>query len=135
MAKFVRDRGDTEVFAYKKKASTAFADGDAVMLDSNGFLVPADASATPETLVGIINGTVTSANDDYADTNEYPVEQPSEDAVYKAKVGAGTPAQNMVGQRYDLDSNGEVDLTSQTNKVVEVVRLAQDSDYIYVKFV
>ena len=131
---FELNRGDADIFAYPKTASTAFSRGDAVELTS-GYLTKAGATATPATVVGIIKRDVTASDDDYADTTDTMVEIPEVDTIYKAKVGAGTPAQTMVGQRYDLDANGQVDLTAQLNKVVEVVRLAQESGYVYVRFI
>lgn len=126
--------GEPVILPYKKTASTVFAIGDPVV-QSSGLLVVAGATATPATVIGIIQRAVLATDDDYADAIDTMVEIPKEGNVYKAKVGVGTPAQSMVGQRYDLDTNGEVDLTGQTYNVVEVTRLSVDSDYIYVRFV
>ncbi len=131
---FERKSGEATILPYKKTASTVFENGDPVV-QSSGLLIVANASATPATLIGIIQRSVVSTDDDYASASMTEVEIPLEGTEYKAKVGAGTPAQTMVGQRYDLDANGEVNLTAQTTKVVEVVRLAQESGYIVVRFV
>ncbi len=130
---FERHSGEATILPYKKTASTAFANGDPVV-QTSGLLTVANASATPQTVLGIILRDVVSTDEDYADANDVMVEVPDVGTVYKAKVGAGTPAQTMVGQRYDLDANGEVDLTASATDVVEVVRLAQESGYIYVTF-
>lgn len=134
MTNFQRHSGEATILPYKKTASTAFEAGDPVV-QTSGLLTVANASATPATVLGITQRTVVSTDDDYADAVDVMVEVPDEGTVYKAKVGSGSPAQTMVGQRYDLDANGEVNLTAQTKNVVEVVRLAQESDYIYVTFV
>lgn len=134
MAKFVLHSGEADILPYKKTASTAFANGDPVV-QSSGLLVVAGATATPATVIGLIKRDVVAADADYASASDVMVEIPREGTVYKAQVGAGTPAQSMVGQMYDLDATGKVDLTAQTIKVVEVVRLAQESGYIFVRFV
>ncbi len=131
---FQRHSGKASILPYKKTASTAFSLGT-VVTQASGLLVPADATTTSANMLGILLRDVVSTDSDFASTNECMVELPVPGVVYKAKVGAGVPAQSMVGSRYDLTATGEVDLTAQLVNVVQVVRLSQDANYIYVQFV
>lgn len=131
-----RINGEPTIQPYKKKASTAFAQGDIVAIDSNGFLIPAVAATTGNDIVGICMETVLSTDADYAGTREIAV-----DVVQKggdmdrflAIVGAGTPAQTQVGEAHDLDANGQIDLTATTTKVVKVERIIS-STLVWVSF-
>lgn len=130
---FERESGKPYIQPYKKTASTAFAAGDPVTT-SSGLLVKAGAAVTPATLVGVINRDVTSADTDYADASFVEVEVPKEGDVFVAEVGTGTATAAMVGGRYDLDANGQVNVTASTNDVVEIVRFI-DASTVVVKFV
>lgn len=130
---FVRERGEATVQPYKKDGDVAFAAGDAVMLAS-GLLVKANASATPSSLVGVIMEDVVSTDDDYSDETFKNVDTGALNDEYRAVVGTGTATAAMVGGRYELDANGQVDVTATTTPVVEVVRFI-DASTVIVKFI
>jgi len=134
---FERQSGNASILPYKKTASTVYSLGSLVWCSgvTAGLLATVSATTAPVAIRGVLLRDVVSTDSDFASTNECMVEVPEIATVYKAKVGAGVPAQSMVGSRYDLTASGDVDLTAQLVKVVEVVRLSQDASYIYVKFV
>lgn len=131
---FQRERGANNIFATKRKASTALEEGQAVMFDAQGFVVPADSSADDASIAGVIMQTVTTADADYAVAGEVSVDKPSEVCEFRAVVGNGTPAQAMVGSVYGLDANGQVDLADTVDTGVEVVRIVDDATVI-VRFI
>lgn len=123
---FKRVSGEHKVEWYPKTASTAFTLGGLVDFAS-GYLTPADASSTIH--VGIMLRSVASTDDDYADTNEVPLDVPGPNDVFEVDVSAGTPAQaTHVGNTYDLDSTGsKVDLTATSVTVVRVVGIVSST--------
>ncbi len=131
---FERQSGNASILPYKKTASTAFSLGSLVT-QTAGLLSAVAATTVPGAILGVLLRNVVSTDSDFASTDECMVEVPETATVYKAKVGAGVPAQSMVGSRYDLTATGDVNLGAQLVGVVQVVRLSQDASYIYVKFV
>lgn len=130
---FVRERGEATVVPYKKDGDVAIAAGDPVVLAS-GLLVKADENATPATLVGVMMEDVVSTDDDYSDETFKNVDVGKLNDEYRAEVGTGTATAAMVGGRYDLDSDGKVDVSAQATQVVEIVRFISASEVV-VKFV
>lgn len=111
---------------YKKKASTAYAFGDAVALDSNGYLIKAIETTPASDIIGIIQETIASTDADYASTREVLVDvarKGDDGDWFIAKVGTGTAAQTDVGEEVDLTSAGKVDVTASSVKVVKVQRV------------
>lgn len=129
---FQRESGTPKIIPYPKTASTAFADGDPVVV-SSGKLVKAAAATTPKTLIGIITRDVVSTDADYADANMVGVEVPALNDEFRAEVGTGTATAAMVGGRYDLDANGKVNVSAQLTQVVEITRFISASEVV-VKF-
>lgn len=129
---FQRESGTPKILPYPKTASTAFADGDAVAVTS-GKLVKAAAATTPKTLIGIITRAVVSTDDDYADETMVGVEVPALNDEFRAVVGTGTATAAMVGGRYDLDADGQVNVSAQLTQVVEIVRFISATEVV-VKF-
>ena len=122
---FERISGEPKIRSYSKKASTAFAQGDVMYVDSNGYLDKAGASTTGNDIVGVSMETVLSTDADYAGTRPVAVdtvEKGSEDDRFLATVGTGTAAQTNVGEAHDLKSDGTVDVNATTTKVVKVQR-------------
>lgn len=123
---FQRIFGEPEIHPYNKKASTAFNQGDVMYVDSNGFLDKAGSSTTGNDIVGISMETVASTDSDYSGTRPVAVdvvEKGSEDDRFLATVGTGSAAQTNVGEAHDLKSDGTVDVTATTTKVVKVQRV------------
>jgi len=116
---FKRKNGATNVRYFQKKASQAFTNGGLVSLDTNGYLIPANATSTGH--LGVVLVSVASTDADYAETTRLPVDCVSPTDVLVADVSAGTVAQTAVGAYYDLDSTGaKVDLSGTTTKQVFV---------------
>lgn len=133
---FNRTKSEPNIQSYVKKASTAFNLGDAVFIDSNGFLDKAVAATTPSDIIGVIQETIASTDSDYATARDVAVdvaEKGDNGDWFIAAVGAGTPAQTNVGEAHDLDSAGKVDLTGTTYKAVKVQRIISAS-FVIVSF-
>jgi len=128
---FKRNTGSANTISLPKNASTALEIGDVVTI-SSGKAVKADALATPATIKGIAGQTIMAT--DLATSVSIDVPNESTD-VFIAKIGAGTFGTTKVGQRYDLDGDGAVDLTSQTTNVVEVVGEGAEAGTVKVRFV
>jgi hypothetical protein len=67
-----RYNGDVNIQPYQKKASTAFAFGDLVYVDSNGFLDKAVDTSLGKEIVGAIQRDVLSTDTDYASNTPVP---------------------------------------------------------------
>jgi hypothetical protein len=122
---FQRISGESKIRPYNKKASTAFNQGDVMFVDSNGFLDKAGATTTGNDIVGISMETVASTDSDYAGTRAVAVDvcdKGGDDDRFLATVGTGNAAQTTVGEAHDLKSDGTVDVSASTTKVVKVER-------------
>lgn len=126
--------GEHIINDYDAPASTAFDFNDVVTRDSNGRLAKATALTPRSELLGLIQATILSTDTDYASVKTVPVLEFHEGAEFLADVDAGTPAITMRGLRYDLADEDGVDLTSQGQKAVEVVRYISATQ-VRVKFV
>lgn len=123
---FKRKEDKHNVRYFKKKASTAFINGAVVSVDSSGWLIP--ATATSVNHVGVILTAIASTDSDYASTTFVPVDMASTTDLFIADVSAGTVAQTVVGDFFDLNSTGDkVDLSASTVHQVYVqdILLAQ----------
>ncbi len=121
-----RISGEPRIRGYKKKASTAIAQGDILYLDTSGFVLPADASSGGNAIVGVSMETVLSTDADYAVAREIAVdvaEKGGNGDRFLLEVGTGTPAQTHVGEAHDLTSAGKADLDATTTKVIFVQKI------------
>lgn len=126
--------GEIKTGSYNAPASTAFDLNDVVYLNSSGQLAKATSSTPRSQLVGLIQHTIESTDDDYADVKVVPVIEFHEEAEFDADVDTGTLTTSMRGLRYDLADEDGIDVTSQGQKAVEVVRYIS-SDKARVKFI
>jgi hypothetical protein len=121
---FIRRFGEVNIFPYKKKASTAFAAGDLLAFDSNGFVLPATATTVPSEVAGIAQRTVASTDSDYAENSFVPVDVPRpHDDLFEVAVSTGTAAQTDVGERVDLDDANSIDVDAVLTGVVKVEKV------------
>ncbi len=114
---FVLKKGKTKFMYFPKTASTAFTNGNAVVLTS-GQLVEATSSSTK--LLGVVRKTVTSADSDYALTTPIPVEVALDDTTTWEATTASAVAAD-VGNAVDLTSAGVVNRGATSHKVVTIV--------------
>lgn len=127
-----RYNGDPNIQAFKKKASTTFAEGDMVVVDSNGFVDKAVAGSTA--ILGIIMQTVLATDPDYAVASMVAVDIPKRGDQFIADVSTGTPAQTMVGETHDLDDENSVDVVATTTNVVKVEKILADATKVIISF-
>lgn len=127
---FVRERGEATIVPYPKASATVIEAGDALVLAS-GLIVKAAASAVPSTIVGVAQDSIVAADAKTLINVDVPNGLNDE---FRAVVGTGTLLTTMVGNRYDLDADGLVDVTAQTKNVVQIVRYISATEAI-VKFV
>lgn len=120
--------GPVKVKWYPKKASTAFAVGDLVYADGSGAIQPADSTSGDH--IGIIQKKVTATDSDYASTTLVPVLVPQADTMWLADVGTGTLTAAMVGSRYDLKDENELDVSATAKKVVTIEKFVSASKAI-----
>lgn len=111
---FKRKEDKHNVRYFKKLVSTTFINGGVVSVDSNGYLIK--ATATSVNHVGVIMREVLTTSEDYATAIVYvPVDMASTTDLWIADVSAGTVAQTVVGDFFDLNSTGDkVDLSAST---------------------
>ncbi len=119
MAYFIKARSNADVS--KKKASTAYAIGDMLTVDSNGFLVPGGSGK----IVGICNEEITSASSDYTSTRDLNFSTGMADDTLLIPVATGSATQTLVGELVDIDASafGSVDVTASTNDQILVTRI------------
>lgn len=119
MAYFIKARSNADVS--KKKASTAFAIGDMLTVDSNGFLVPGGSGK----IFGICNEEITSTSADYASTRDLNFSTAMNDDTLLIPVATGSATQTLVGELVDIDASafGSVDVTASTNDQILVTRV------------
>ena len=128
-----RKEGAHNIQYFRKKVSTAFINGALTNVDSNGFLIPANATSVNH--LGVILTTIAATDADYASATFVPVDMCRTTDLFIADVSAGTVAQTNVGAYYDLNSTGDkVDLSATTVKQVYVqdILLAQGQVVIIV---
>lgn len=116
--------GEYNIEPYKKVASEAFAFNDVVTKNSSGYLTKATASTPRAEIIGLIQRTVLSTDDDYASNTAVPVlVLEDNNNEFDMPVEAGTPVQAMVGKAYDLNSEDGIDLTKSVKKHFRVSRI------------
>lgn len=133
IGKFERAEGPANIKPYKKKASTAFSWGDPVYVDSNGFLDVAVAATAAADIVGVIQETIASTDDDYASTRMVAVDVPRKGDngdLFRAQVGTGTAAQTDVGELVDLTAGSKVDLDASSIDALKVQRILSTTEVL-----
>lgn len=133
LPKCVRDESESNIKPLKKKASTAFALGDIVFVDTNGLLDVAVAATAALDIVGVIMENVTSADADYALNTFKAVDlfRKHDDAdTFRLQVETGTPAQTMVGEFHDLTAAGKADLSASTTDIYKVQRILSATEVL-----
>ena len=129
---FQRYNGDPNIQMYKKKVSTTFTIGDAVVIDANGFL---DKAVTATTVIqGIIMQTVLATDANYAVAEFIPVDVPRRGDQFLADVTTGTPAQTHVGETHDLVGSGGINLTTVLTNIVKVEKILGDATKAIISF-
>lgn len=126
--------GEHIINDYDAPASMSFAFNDVVTRDSNGRLAKATASTPRSELLGLIQATYVSTDDDYASVKTTPVLEFHSGAEFLADVGTGIAVIAMRGRRFDLKNESEIDVTSEGQKCVEIVRFISATE-VRVKFV
>ena len=118
---FTHYSGPVRIEWYPKKASTAFVNGDLVYADGSGAIQPADSTSGDH--IGVIQKTVVSTDDDYADNTSVPVLVPTENTLFEVDVDTGTALTTaMVGNRYDLTDANSLNVGGTSKKVVTIVK-------------
>jgi len=76
----------------------------------------ATATTAGNVIIGVLRHTVSSTDDDYADTRLAEVEVPvGKNVIWKCDtIGTGTAAAADVGVYHDLDGGGELDVNATT---------------------
>ena len=118
-----RMSGCPNIHPFKKAASTALADNDVVTKDSSGYLIKATATTPRSEIIGLIQRTVASTDSDYASNTMVEVDVPMTDDEFDFDVGTGSAVQSMVGKKFDLKDENELDVNGQITKAVEVLRI------------
>lgn len=126
--------GEETINDYEAPASTAFDFNDVVTKDSNGRLALATGTTPRSELLGLIQATIASTDDDYASVKTVPVSEFRDpEAEYLADVDTGTAVLSQTGL-YDLNDENGINLTSQGQKCIRISRILSTS-LVRVKFV
>lgn len=116
--------GEANIHPYKKAASEAFALNDVVTRDSSGYLTKATATTPRAEVLGLIQRTVVSTDSDYASNTMVEVDVPEgKEDEFDFDVGTGSAVQSMVGKKFDLKDENELDVNAQLTKLVEIKRV------------
>ena len=118
-----RMTGEPNIHPFKKAASEAFALQDVVTRDSSGNLTKATATTPRSEILGLIQRAIVSTDSDYADNTMVEVDVPEVGAEFDFDVGTGSAVQSMVGKKFDLKDENELDVNGQITKAVEVLRI------------
>jgi hypothetical protein len=133
LPKCVRDESEANIKPYKRKASTAFAIGDIVFLDSNGFVDVAVAATAASVILGSIMQNVVATDADYATNGFVAVDvfaKGDSSDTFRLQVETGSPAQTMVGETHDLTAAGKADLTATATNVYKVQRILSATEVL-----
>lgn len=126
--------GDPTINDFVAPASTEFDFDDVVTRDSSGQLALATASTPRSELLGLIQTVIDSEDSDYTSDKTVAVLEFTDDVEFEADVDTGTLTTSMVGKRFDLNDENGIDVTSEGQKAVEIVRYLSAS-LARVKFV
>lgn len=107
-----------ELEYYPKKASTEFTIHSLVYADGSGNVQPADSTSGDH--IGVIQESVSSSDDDYADNTLVGVMLLTPNMVFEATV-TGTFTSASVGNQYDLSNAYTVNADGTSKKVVTCV--------------
>lgn len=123
---FIRHKGKTKTVLMPVKVSTAFSKGAIVSIGTSGdagLIVPATASTTALSHVGVIKKAIASTDSDYATARSVAVEVPVEKNVeWKGDVTSGLVAAD-VGLEIDLTDSVTVNRAATSVKVAMVRQL------------
>lgn len=108
-------------------ASTAFDFNDVVTRDSNGKLAKATGTTPRSQLLGLIQATIASTDEDYASEKPVPVLEFHEGAEFEADVDTGSAVASMREKRFDLNDEDGVNLTSSGQRCFEITRVLSTS--------
>lgn len=122
---FVRERGEATIQPYHKATATVIEAGD-LLATASGLVVKADETDTAVTIIGVAQESILAAD---AKTS-IDVDTGRLNDEFRAVVGTGTATAAMEGLQYGLDSDGLVDVTETTLKVVEIVRYVSATEVI-----
>ncbi len=127
--------GEICIEEYIAPASTAFDFNDVVTRDANGKLAKATATTPRSEILGLIQQTIASTDADYAKDKVVAVIVPCDcECLFEADVDAGTFTTAMRGLRYDLNDANGINVGSQLQKSVEIVKYLSSTKAI-IKFV
>ena len=97
---------------------------DVVTRDSSGYLTKSTATTPRAEILGLIQRTVVSTDSDYASNTMVEVDVPEgKEDEFDFDVGTGSAVQSMVGKKFDLKDENELNVNAQLTKLVEVKRV------------
>lgn len=117
--------GEPNIMWFPKTASVVINNGGLVYSDGSGAIQAADATAGD--LLGISLKTTAATDDDYALNTYIPVDVPRPGEEFLADVGTGTLTTAMIGNRYDLKDDNEIDVSATSKLVVTITRFISAS--------
>ena len=115
-------RGKFHIEWYPVTVSTAFTLNDMVEILSTaaGVGTLAKVTATSTAVIGLIQQTIASTDDDYATTRKVPVLVGDADAEFLFDVSTGTAATTDIGEMVDFDDENSIDVNAYTLGQVKV---------------
>lgn len=116
---FLPYSGKVKCESFPKTASTAIAVG-AALETAAGAMNPADAADV--SLFGVSMQKITSADSDYATTNNIGVWIMGPDTEWLADVETGTATAALIGTTCDLASSTGLDVTATAHNVFTITR-------------
>jgi hypothetical protein len=125
---FIKADGKTKIIWLPMTASEEINDGALVSFSSGKITAASDG----DKIVGVIRKTITSSDDDYADSRDVPVEVPVERYVqWEADVTSGLVATD-VGLYQDITDDENVDRSSSTNDMVMCTKVISSTKGLFV---
>jgi len=113
-------RGPFAVKWFPKAASVAMSAGTFAARNAAGAMT--FASATSTEITGLLMRTITSADADYAGTNDIPVMVPTEDTVFLAYGEAHSATAAMNGEFIDISDADTLNGGANSLEVIKVER-------------
>lgn len=114
--------GEEVINDFVAPASTAFDMNDVVTRDANGKLAKATATTPRSELLGLIQATILSTDEDYAKDKTVAVLEFTDNVEFEADVDTGTLTTAMRGLDFDLNDEDGIDVTSNAQKAVKITR-------------
>ncbi len=113
-------RGPLQLKWMNKVASAAMTAGEFAAFTAAGYL--AKATSTSTEIQGLLARTVTSADDDYASTNQVPVLAGDETTIWNSSGEAHGCTQAMVGEFVDITDSNTINGGANSLEVIKVER-------------